>query len=80
MKVSPSVLLIAAVVLLAASLVLVLGVYGATPAHAQAGRTCVGVAATCSADRSQWAVYRAWSDGTIEARTTGATNLGLVGF
>jgi hypothetical protein len=57
-------LLVVAIVLLAANLVVTLALNGASPAHAES-RTCVGVAAACEAD-GQWAVYRAWSDGTVE--------------
>ena len=70
-QVSAQVLLLIAIVLLAANLVVSLGVTCATPAYAQ-GRTCVGVAAaaTCAADggSQQWALYRAWSDGSVDAR------------
>ncbi len=82
MRTSAQALLIAAVVLLAANLVGMLGVYGAAPAHAQPGRTCVGVAAACTADGGNWVVYRAWSDGTIEARSSlvNSGTLGLTSF
>ncbi|MCE5239616.1 hypothetical protein LLH23_14165 [bacterium] len=82
MKMSAQGLLIAAVVLLAANLVVMLGVYGAAPAQAQPGRTCVGVAATCTADGTNWVVYRAWSDGTVEARSNivNTGSLGLTSF
>ena len=63
-------LLVVAIVLLSVNLVVTLALNGATPAHAE-GRTCVGVAAACEAD-GQWAVYRAWSDGTVEGPTPAA--------
>ena len=65
-QLSAQVLLLLAIVLLAANLVVTLGVNCATPAYAQ-GRTCVGVAAACTADGGQWALYRAWSDGTVNS-------------
>jgi hypothetical protein len=73
-KLSERTLLVAAIVLLVFNLLWMAGVHGAAPAQAQADRKCVGVAAACTADGSEWVVYRAWSDGTVEARTAyGAT-------
>ena len=62
-------LLVVAIVLLAANLVVMFGVYGASPAHAQTGRTCVGMAVAVpvgAQHQKDFYIYRCWSDGTIQ--------------
>lgn len=71
-QVSAQMLLVVAIVLLAANLVLMFAVHGASPAQAQA-RTCVGLAAAGEGDH--WAIYRAWSDGTVDVRSGKPTRI-----
>ncbi len=64
MQVSSRVLLIAAIILLAANLVVMSAMHGATPAHAQ-GNPCVGIAAVGDSSGKNVTVYLAFSDGSV---------------
>lgn len=61
-------LLVAAVVLLAANLVVMLTVNGATPAQAQGAPTCVGISSTIADNEYGMTgyVFRVWSDGRVD--------------
>jgi len=75
--VSSQVLLAIVLVLLAANLVTMLVVNTATPAQAQTGRTCVGVAVAWDLEYKRMMVYRAWSDGHVD-QTAANTSAGVV--